>query len=54
MNDGPVAGALEIRSSLDDRETRKGRPVLLKVVTRSLAVRGPFSPCGTYGREAAI
>ena len=45
-HDGAVAGALEVRSSLDDRATRKGRPVLLKVVTRSLAVMGPFSPCG--------
>jgi hypothetical protein len=45
-HDGAVAGALEVRSSLDDRATRKGRPVLLKVVTRSLTVMRPFSPCG--------
>ena len=45
-HDGAAAGALEVRSSLDDRATRKGRPVLLKVVTRLLAVMGPFSPCG--------
>jgi len=45
-HDGAVAGALEVRSSLDDRETRKGRPVWLKVVTRSLAGMRPFSPCG--------
>jgi hypothetical protein len=45
-HDGAVAGALEVRSSLDDRETRKGRPAWLKVVTRALAAMRPFSPCG--------
>ena len=45
-HDGAVAGALEVRSSLDDRDTRQGRPVWLTVVTRSLAGMRPFSPYG--------